>query len=79
MSGYASSAIGYPSNMQPALAYAVDALGEPGRKAWDLFMARSIKPDYSGAPQFAIVPRTQAGKRLRRCHRYLWMSNELLS
>jgi len=62
MSGYASSAIGYPSNMQPALAYAVDALGEPGRKAWDLFMARSIKPDYSGAPQFAIVPRTQAGK-----------------
>ena len=57
MSGYASSAIGYPSNMQPALAYAVDALGEPGRKAWTKFMARAVKPDYSGAPQFAIVPR----------------------
>jgi len=57
MSGYASSAIGYPSNMQPALAYAADALGEPGRKAWRKFMARGVKPDYSGAPQFAIVPR----------------------
>lgn len=60
MSGYASSAIGYPSNMQPALAYAADALGEPGRKAWSKFMARAVKPDYSGAPQFAIVPRAEA-------------------
>lgn len=60
MSGYASSAIGYPSNMQPALAYAADALGEPGRKAWSKFMARAVKPDYSGAPQFAIVPRGEA-------------------
>jgi hypothetical protein len=57
MTGYAKSAIGYPSNMQPALAYAADALGEPGRKAWRQFMARSVKPDYTGQPQFAIVPR----------------------
>jgi len=57
MTGYSSSATGFPSNMQPALAYAVDALGEPGRKAWQRFMARSVKPDYGVAAQFAIVPR----------------------
>ena len=57
MNGHASSPTGFPSNMQPALAYAADALGEPGRKAWDRFMARSVKPDYGTAAQFAIVPR----------------------
>ncbi len=61
MSGYSESAVGFPSNMQPALAYAADALGEPGRKAWERFMGRSVKPDYSGAPQFAILPRSGAG------------------
>lgn len=60
MTGYSSSAIGYPSNMQPALAYAVDVLGEPGRKAWRQFMGRSVKPNYGAAPQFAIVPRADA-------------------
>lgn len=57
MSGFGSATAGYPSNMQPALAYAADALGKPGRKAWDTFMSRSVKPDYSTAAQFAIVPR----------------------
>lgn len=57
MTGYSDSVIGYPSNMQPALAYAADALGEEGRKAWRQFMARSVKPDYGTGPQFAIVPR----------------------
>ncbi|MFC0251148.1 RIFT barrel domain-containing protein [Massilia consociata] len=57
MTGYSSGHSGYPSNMQPALAYAADALGEPGRKAWQQFMARSVKPDYGAGPQFAIVPR----------------------
>lgn len=57
MDGHASSPIGFVSNMQPALAYAADALGEPGRKAWKLFMARSVKPDYGNGAQFAIVPR----------------------
>jgi len=59
MSGYASSAAGFPSNMQPALAYAADALGAPGKAAWQRFMERDIKPDYSASPQFAIVPRDQ--------------------
>ena len=57
MTGYASASAGFPSNMQPALAYAADALGEPGKKAWARFMARSVKPDYSIGAQFAIVPR----------------------
>lgn len=57
MTGYSASDAGYPSNMQPALAYAADVLGEPGRRAWRQFMARSVKPDYGRGPQFAIVPR----------------------
>nr|WP_314547497.1 hypothetical protein [uncultured Massilia sp.] len=62
MTGYASSATGYPSNMQPALAFAADVAGDAGKKAWKQFMARSVKPDYSGAPQFAIVPRSVSAK-----------------
>lgn len=57
MTGYASTVIGYPSNMQPALAYAVDANVPNAKKAWAVFMARSVKPDYSFGPQFDIVPR----------------------
>jgi hypothetical protein len=57
MAGYSRAVSGYPSNMQPALAYAADVLGDAGKKAWAQFMARSVKPDYSTGPQFAIVPR----------------------
>ena len=57
MTGYSHGNAGYPSNMQPALAYAATALGEPGKKAWQVFMARSVKPDYGTGAQFAIVPR----------------------
>lgn len=57
MTGYSSATAGYPSNMQPALAYAADAGGKEGKQAWTVFMARSVKPDYSTAPQFDIVPR----------------------
>lgn len=56
MTGYATSQSGYPSNMQPALAAAVDA-GAPGaQQAWDVFIRRPVKPDYSQAPQWAVVP-----------------------
>jgi hypothetical protein len=48
--------MGYPSNMQPALAYAVDS-GFPGAKAaWTLFANRTVRPDYSLGQQFNIVP-----------------------
>ncbi|MFK3738158.1 hypothetical protein [Massilia sp. TN1-12] len=65
MTGFANGAMGYPSNMQPALAFAADVGGEAGKKAWRQFMARSVKPDYSAAPQFAIVPRSAAGDEER--------------
>ena len=57
MGGYSDAVAGFPSNMQPALAYAAGVGGDAGRKAWTRFMARSVKPDYSEGAQFAIVPR----------------------
>jgi hypothetical protein len=57
MGGISDGNMGYPSNMQPALAYSADA-GIPNAKtAWNLFMSRTVKPDYSQGAQFAIVPR----------------------
>jgi hypothetical protein len=57
MTGYSAEPSGYPSNMQPALAAAADVMGAAGKTAWNLFMSRSVKPDYRTAPQWAIVPR----------------------
>jgi hypothetical protein len=57
MTGYSDTPTGYPSNMQPALAYSADTGGADGQRAWSVFMGRSVKPNYSSAPQFAIVPR----------------------
>lgn len=61
MIGYASSPEGYPSNLQPALAVAVERAVPDADLAWSTFDARSIKPDsgsysYDGHPQWAIVP-----------------------
>jgi hypothetical protein len=56
MTGYSAEATGYPSNMQPALAYAASQ-NAAGATAWKVFMARTVKPNYGLAPQFAIVPR----------------------
>lgn len=56
--GLASSNMGYVSNLQPAAAMAADYAGDAGKKAWKVFDGRTTKPDYSYAPQFAIVPRT---------------------
>lgn len=58
MTGYSSIATGYPSNMQPALAYAADSAYAGGAAAWQKFMQRSVLPDYSALPEFAIVPRS---------------------
>ena len=57
MTGYSSNNAGFPSNMQPALAYAADAGGKEGKDAWKVFSARTVKPDYANGPQFAIIPR----------------------
>jgi len=57
MVGYADSDVGYPANMQPALAVSV-ASGIPNATtAWSIFMGRSAKPNYRSAPQWAIIPR----------------------
>ncbi|MDM5179587.1 hypothetical protein PO883_20570 [Massilia sp. DJPM01] len=57
MTGYASSQEGFPANMQPAVAMAASTGIPNARAAWDVFAKRTIKPDYSQRPQFAIVPR----------------------
>lgn len=57
MTGYSAATAGYPANMQPALAYAAEWYGAEGKAAWNVFSNRSVKPDYSTAPQFDIVPR----------------------
>lgn len=57
MTGYSYSETGYPSNLQPALAYSVDSGAIGAATAWQLFMTRSVKPAYSTGPQFAILPR----------------------
>lgn len=57
MTGNSSSSSGYPSNMQPALAYSADAGGADGANAWQVFMGRTVKPSYETGPQFAIIPR----------------------
>lgn len=56
--GLASSPIGYVSNLQPAAAMVADYAGDAGKAAWKVFDGRTTKPDYSSAPQFAIIPRS---------------------
>jgi hypothetical protein len=60
MIGYSESPNGYPSNMQPALAVAVE-LGVPdAANAWTIFQNRTVKPTseggYNSNPEWAIVP-----------------------
>ncbi|TCS38554.1 hypothetical protein EDC30_102293 [Paucimonas lemoignei] len=57
MTGYSFSPIGYPSNMQPALAVAVNSGIPNASQAWNIFINRSVKPDYRAQPQWAIIPR----------------------
>ena len=57
MVGYADSIDGFPSYLQVALAYSVDAGAVGASSAWTRFMNRAIKPDYSDGAQFNILPR----------------------
>lgn len=57
MSGYSGSAMGYPANMQPALAVAATSGIPNAVEAWERFNARADQPDYAKLPQWAIVPR----------------------
>lgn len=49
--------MGYPANMQAAVAFGADVGGTQGKSAWSLFINRVNKPDYRYGPQFDIVPR----------------------
>ncbi|MES1930680.1 hypothetical protein SADO_15569 [Salinisphaera dokdonensis CL-ES53] len=60
MSGYPWSEQGFPANMQPALAAAVDAGVPNAEKAWMQFESRTTKPDYATYPNWAIVPKADA-------------------
>ncbi len=57
MVGYSTSNTGFPSNMQPALAFSAKSGANGAASAWSTFAARSVKPDYSSGAQFAIIPR----------------------
>jgi len=56
MANISSGTAGYPANMQPALAYAVNSGIPESGEAWKLFESRTVKPDYRFAPTFSIVP-----------------------
>jgi hypothetical protein len=60
MTGYPDGATGYPANMQPALAAAVDAGIPDAAGAWARYETRNPRQDqeYSSRPQFAVVPRS---------------------
>lgn len=57
MTGYSGDTAGFPSNLQPALAYSADSGVTGAAAAWQVFNRRSVKPNYASGPQFSIVPR----------------------
>jgi hypothetical protein len=57
MGNISDGTMGYPANMQPALAYSVDSGIAASKTAWTLFQGRTVKPNYSNGAHFAIVPR----------------------
>ncbi len=57
MAGYSDSTLGYPANMQPALAVAATSGIPNAAQAWNIFASRAKKPDYTHEPVWAIVPR----------------------
>ncbi len=60
MYGYSDSPVGYPANLQPALALAVDHGIANAGLAWQRLTDRAKFPDYSSNPQFAVTPRSLA-------------------
>jgi len=63
MSGFADSPLGYPANMQPALAVAATSGIPHAQEAWERFEKRADKPDYTKMPGWAIIPRTASPER----------------
>jgi hypothetical protein len=59
MEGYAQSPDGFVAYLQPALAYSVDSGHPDAKRAWNLFVNRALKPNYSLGAQFDILPREE--------------------
>ena len=57
MSGFSDSPLGYPANMQPALAVAAASGVANAAQAWTVFTGRADKQDYGRGPQWGIIPR----------------------
>ena len=57
MTGTPRAVDGMVAQMQPALAVAASFALPGAQAAWDRYAARSAKPDYRAAPQWAVVPR----------------------
>ncbi len=57
MTGYSSSPSGYPIYFQAALAVITDYGNDDAASAWNVFDSRTVKPDYSTSPKYAIIPR----------------------
>jgi hypothetical protein len=57
MLGYAATSMGYPSNMQPALAILSDYDLPNGKNSWTVFNNRTVKPNYQLVPNWNIIPR----------------------
>lgn len=62
MVGYPDSGTGFVANFQIGLAAAADANDPQADEAWRWFMNRPVRPDYSEAPQFAVVPSRKASQ-----------------
>lgn len=58
MVGHPQSPVGFPANFQIGLAAAADSDVPNAATAWSVFANRSAQPDYSSAPQFAVLPRS---------------------
>lgn len=65
MTGYPDSPTGYPSNLQPALAAAVDAGVPHAAEAWARYLTREPKQDYTQSPQWAVIPGVPGGSGIR--------------
>lgn len=61
MDGYPDEGTGYPANMQPSLAAAVDAKTPGATDGWARYGTRDPKQNFTEAPQYAIVPKSQLG------------------
>ena len=57
MVGYPNSPTGFPANFQIGLAAAADSNYPNAQQAWQIFQGRSVQPNYSDDPNFAVLPR----------------------